>query len=83
VPFGPYIMAHVQRRLTRSGYEGDNVKFAKTPEKAGLGPKTSGEKQKSIKAGRLKGQLFACESVETKKKSADSQIPSRTKVRRR
>ena len=63
VPFGPYIMAHVQQRLTRSGYEGDNVQFAKTPEKAGLGPRMSGEKQKSIKAGRLKGQLFACESA--------------------
>lgn len=53
-------MAHIQRRLTHSGVEGEKVKFAKTAEKAGLGPKTTGHEQKSIKAGRLKGQLFAC-----------------------
>lgn len=53
-------MAHVQKRLTKSGVEGENIQFAKTPEKAGLGPRTSGHEQKSIKAGRLKGQLFAC-----------------------
>ena len=61
VPFGSYIMADVQKRLSKSRYEGEHVHFAKTPEKAGLGPKTSGEKQKTIKAGRLKDQLFACE----------------------
>lgn len=54
-------MQTVQNKLSGSSYEGENVKFAKTPEKAGLGPKTTGNKQKAIKAGRLKGQLFACE----------------------
>lgn len=52
-------MTNVQKRL--SGYEGGNVHVKASAEKAGLGPKTSGQKQRGIKAGRLKGQLFACE----------------------
>ncbi|KAK8844765.1 hypothetical protein IAR55_006615 [Kwoniella newhampshirensis] len=55
VPFGSFIMAHVQQRMTKQ----DTVQVVGSPEKAGLGPMTSGQKQKSIKAGRLKGQLFA------------------------
>ncbi|WRT63222.1 uncharacterized protein IL334_000125 [Kwoniella shivajii] len=55
VPFGSFIMAHVQHRLTKQS----TISVADTPEKAGLGPRTSGKEQKSIKAGRLKGQLFA------------------------
>lgn len=50
-------MAHVQQKMTNQ----DTVRVASTPEKAGLGPRTSGHEQKGIKAGRLKGQLFACE----------------------
>lgn len=50
-------MANVQTRL--SGYSGEKVKVAGSAEKTGLGPRTSGAKQHSIKAGRLKGQLFA------------------------
>jgi anoctamin-10 len=53
-------MNSVQKRLL--GYQGGNVQVASSPEKAGLGPQTDGSKQHSIKAGRLKGQLFACES---------------------
>ncbi|WWD22681.1 hypothetical protein CI109_107174 [Kwoniella shandongensis] len=55
VPFGSFIMAHVQQKMTNQ----DTVRVASTPEKAGLGPRTSGHEQKGIKAGRLKGQLFA------------------------
>nr|XP_019014019.1 uncharacterized protein I206_00096 [Kwoniella pini CBS 10737]OCF52800.1 hypothetical protein I206_00096 [Kwoniella pini CBS 10737] len=55
VPFGSFIMANVQHRLTKQ----DTINIASTPEKAGLGPRTSGKEQKGIKAGRLKGQLFA------------------------
>ncbi|WWC90176.1 uncharacterized protein L201_005109 [Kwoniella dendrophila CBS 6074] len=55
VPFGSFIMARVQNRLTKQ----DTINVAGTPEKAGLGPRTSGKEQKGIKAGRLKGQLFA------------------------
>ncbi|WWC57606.1 uncharacterized protein I303_100138 [Kwoniella dejecticola CBS 10117] len=55
VPFGSFIMANVQHRLTKQ----DTMNVASTPEKAGLGPRTSGKEQKGIKAGRLKGQLFA------------------------
>lgn len=57
VPFGPFIMQYVQQRL--SGYSGEKIQFAESAEKAKLGPKTSGEKQHSIKAGRLKGQMYA------------------------
>lgn len=52
-------MTHVQQRL--AGYQGDKVKIANSAEKAGVGPRTSGSKQHEVKAGRLKGQLFACE----------------------
>ncbi|WVW81287.1 hypothetical protein I302_103278 [Kwoniella bestiolae CBS 10118] len=55
VPFGSFIMARVQHRLTKQ----ETVSVSDTPEKAGLGPRTSGKQQKGIKAGRLKGQLFA------------------------
>ncbi|WVQ94169.1 hypothetical protein IAU59_001247 [Kwoniella sp. CBS 9459] len=55
VPFGSVIMAHVHKRLTKQ----DTIRVAGTPEKAGLGPRTSAHEQKGIKAGRLKGQLFA------------------------
>ena len=58
VPFGPFIMNRVQQQL--STYQGGSVRISTTAEKAGLGPKTSGAKQRGIKAGRLKGQLFAC-----------------------
>ncbi|WVR03117.1 hypothetical protein IAU60_000107 [Kwoniella sp. DSM 27419] len=54
VPFGSLIMARVHQDLTHS-----EVRVSESPEKAGLGPRTSASKQKSIKAGRLKGQLFA------------------------
>ena len=54
-------MAAVQGRLAGSRVAGEKVKFAASPEKAGLGPHSSNEQLKSIKAGRLKGQLFACE----------------------
>jgi anoctamin-10 len=54
-------MDNVQKRLHRDIGEGESIKFAQSAEKAGLGPRTSGEQQKSIKAGRLKGQMFACE----------------------
>ncbi|ORY26484.1 calcium-activated chloride channel-domain-containing protein [Naematelia encephala] len=57
VPFGPFIMAHVQSLMAKHG--GENVEVHASAEKAGLGPATSGEKQRGIKAGRLKGQLFA------------------------
>lgn len=50
-------MAAVQTRLT--GYQGEKIKIASSAEKTGLGPRTSGAKQHSLKAGRLKGQLFA------------------------
>jgi hypothetical protein len=56
-PFGQFIMSAVQIRLTN--YQGEKVKIATSAEKAGLGPRTSGAKQHSLKAGRLKGQLFA------------------------
>ena len=56
-------MDNVQHYLHRSVSEGKSIKFAQNAEKAGLGPRTSGEQQKSIKAGRLKGQMFACELV--------------------
>lgn len=36
------------------------MQLANTPEKAGLGPRTSVQKQHEIKSGRLKSQLFAC-----------------------
>jgi hypothetical protein len=39
------------------------MRFSSTPEKAGLGPRTSVIKQRAIKADRLKGQLFACKSL--------------------
>ena len=48
-------MANLQQRLAGSPH------VAISAEKAGLGPQTSGEQQHGIKAGRLKGQLFACE----------------------
>ncbi|EIW72964.1 hypothetical protein TREMEDRAFT_26589 [Tremella mesenterica DSM 1558] len=54
VPFGPFIMNYVQGRMTHT-----STPVASTPEQAGLGPRTSGEKQHAIKADRLKGQLFA------------------------
>lgn len=47
-------MARVHRRLA------GKVEVASSAEKAGLGPRTGG--QRGIKAGRLKGQLFACGS---------------------
>ena len=50
-------MSYVQQRLAK--HEGGNIAISSTPEKAGLGPKTDGAKQRGIKAGRLKGQLFA------------------------
>jgi hypothetical protein len=56
-PFGQFIMANVQTRL--AGHSGEKIKIASSAEKTGLGPRTSGSKQHSIKAGRLKGQLFA------------------------
>ncbi|OCF60137.1 hypothetical protein L486_02817 [Kwoniella mangroviensis CBS 10435] len=55
VPFGSFIMARVQHKLTKQ----ETISVSDTPEKAGLGPRTSGKEQKGIKAGRLKGQLFA------------------------
>ncbi|KAK4684084.1 anoctamin-10, partial [Tremellales sp. Uapishka_1] len=57
VPFGSVIMGQVQSHM--STYQGRHVNIASSPEKAGLGPRTSGERQRGIKAGRLKGQLFA------------------------
>jgi hypothetical protein len=45
-----------------AGYQGPNIKVAKSAESAKLGPRTTAESQHDIKAGRLKGQLFACES---------------------
>ncbi len=54
-------MTRVHQQL--SAYQGGSVQVSGSAEKAGLGPKTSGEKQRGIKAGRLKGQLFACESA--------------------
>jgi hypothetical protein len=56
VPFGPFIMANVQSRLVQ--YTGGEP-VADSAEKTGLGPRTSGAKQHAVKAGRLKGQLFA------------------------
>ena len=44
------------------GYQGPNIKVAKSAESAKLGPRTTAESQHEIKAGRLKGQLFACRS---------------------
>ncbi|WWC97550.1 hypothetical protein V866_004434 [Kwoniella sp. B9012] len=55
VPFGSFIMARVQHKLTKQ----ETISVSDTPEIAGLGPRTSGKEQKGIKAGRLKGQLFA------------------------
>ncbi|KAL7420471.1 hypothetical protein Q5752_004421 [Cryptotrichosporon argae] len=55
VPFGPQIMSYVQQRMASTG----QVKVAETPEKAGLGPRSESAHQHRIKAGRLKGQLFA------------------------
>lgn len=51
-------MRYVQ--TTIGGYQGPNIKVAKSAESAKLGPRTTGESQHDIKAGRLKGQLFAC-----------------------
>ena len=50
-------MNFVQGKLVKSA--GGQVELASTPEKAGLGPRTSGPQQHEIKAGRLKNQLFA------------------------
>ena len=57
VPFGPFIMANVQAYLAR--FSGHSSTIAESAEKAGLGPRTGGAKQHAVKAGRLKGQLFA------------------------
>lgn len=50
-------MANIQQRLAR--YSGHGSEIAQSAEKAGLGPRTEGAKQHAVKAGRLKGQLFA------------------------
>lgn len=60
-PFGGLIMRHVQTLI--AGYQGPNIKAAKSAESAKLGPRTTAESQHAIKAGRLKGQLFACRSI--------------------
>lgn len=60
VPFGGFIMRYVQKSMT--SYQGPNIKIAKSAESAKLGPRSSASVQHDIKAGRLKGQLFACES---------------------
>lgn len=73
-------MNYVQQHLYK--YQGGNVKLASTPEKAGLGPRTNAEKQHSIKAGRLKGQLFACGCSRIRYTDyADLQTLLQTKVR--
>lgn len=54
-------MRYIQTAL--SVYQGPSVKIAKSAEAAKLGPRTTAETQHDIKAGRLKGQLFACEST--------------------
>jgi anoctamin-10 len=58
VPFGPFIMGYIQDTMAK--HSGGAVQLANTPEKAGLGPRTSVQKQHEIKSGRLKNQLFAC-----------------------
>ena len=55
-------MTRIQQGM--SGYQGESVRISGSAEKTGLGISTSGEKQRGIKAGRLKGQLFACELYE-------------------
>lgn len=52
-------MRYVHKTLYN--YQGPNVKVAQSAETAKLGPRSSAEVQHDIKAGRLKGQLFACE----------------------
>jgi hypothetical protein len=60
-------MNNVQTKLVTYqdslGQLGERLRFAPTPEKAGLGPRTNAVKQRAIKADRLKGQLFACKSM--------------------
>ena len=50
-------MGYIQTSLYQ--YQGGNIQLSSTPEKAGLGPRMEAGKQHQIKAGRLKGQLFA------------------------
>ncbi|RSH83969.1 hypothetical protein EHS25_005213 [Saitozyma podzolica] len=50
-------MGYIQDTMAK--HSGGAVQLANTPEKAGLGPRTSVQKQHEIKSGRLKSQLFA------------------------
>ena len=59
VPFGSFIMRYVQTTL--SLYQGDSH-MAKAAGDVKLGPRSTATTQHAIKAGRLKGQLFACTS---------------------
>ena len=60
VPFGPFMMAYIQRTMAGYTSPSSKVEVAASAEKAGLGPRTSASSARGIKAGRLKGQVFAC-----------------------
>jgi hypothetical protein len=60
VPFGSFIMRYVQSTLAL--YQGStHTHLTKGAADVKLGPRSTASTQHSIKAGRLKGQLFACE----------------------
>jgi len=61
VPFGSHIMGYVQSTLALyQGTGGNRAHLAKATEDLKLGPRSTASTQHTIKAGRLKGQLFAC-----------------------
>ena len=73
-------MGYVQSTLV-SYQSGGSTHLAKAAGDVKLGPRSTASTQHSIKAGRLKGQLFACMSLPLLITSTDDQIPLPTKVR--